>query len=197
MSNQANDEFKDEGLNKPIPSFDASAIKLTTIAPALGVADDNTPDYLDYDTDKGRGIMVTMFANAGLSYLLGTLGGGLYGLSEGLKNTPSNRFKVKLNSVLNHCSRHGSRIGNMAGCLSIFYSFYEYAADNFELDRYTDPVPVQQPLAAFMTGATYKAFAGPRVAALAGTIGLGSVGVTYGVYSVLGYKYGQKGWLFF
>ena len=73
--------------------------------------------------------MVTMFANAGLSYLVGTFGGGLYGLNQGLQNTPSNRFKVKLNSVLNHCSRHGSRLGNMAGCLSVFYSFYEHMAD--------------------------------------------------------------------
>jgi len=128
MSQRSEEEFNDEGLNKPIPSFDTSSIKLSTIAPAYGVAD-TTPDYLDYDTDKGRGIMVTMFANAGLSYLIGTFGGGLYGLNQGLMNTPSNRFKVKLNSVLNHCSRHGSRLGNMGGCLSVFYSFYEYAAD--------------------------------------------------------------------
>ena len=68
--------------------------------------------------------MTTMFANTGLSYVLGIFGGGIYGLNEGLKNTPSNRFKVKVNSVLNHCSRHGSRIGNVAGVLSIFYSVY-------------------------------------------------------------------------
>ena len=58
-----------------------------------------------------------MFANTGLSYVLGIFGGGIYGLNEGLKNTPSNKFKVKVNSVLNHCSRHGSRIGNVAGVL--------------------------------------------------------------------------------
>jgi hypothetical protein len=128
-SGKTSDEFRDEGANRPIPSFDASSIRLTTIAPALGVPDDNTPDYLDYDTVKGRGFVVTMFANTGVSYLLGTLSGGVYGLGEGLRNTPSNRFKVKVNSVLNHCSRHGSRIGNMAGCLSVFYSFYEYLGD--------------------------------------------------------------------
>jgi hypothetical protein len=52
-------------------------------------------------------------------------------------------------------------------------------------------------LAALLTGATYKAQAGPRVAALAGAIGLGSVGVTYAAYSVMGIPYGQRGWLFF
>ena len=129
MSSQS-EEFNDEGASRPIPSFDASSIKLTTIAPALGVADDNTPDYLQIEgSTKGPGLVTTMFANTGLSYVLGIFGGGIYGLNEGLKNTPSNRFKVKVNSVLNHCSRHGSRIGNVAGVLSIFYSVYEYTAD--------------------------------------------------------------------
>jgi len=126
------EEFRDEGVNRPFPSFDASSIRLTTIAPALGVPDDNTPDYLDYDT-KGRGVVTTMFANTGVGYLMGTVGGGIYGLSEGLKNTPSNRFKVKLNSVLNHSSRHGSRVGNMIGVFSIFYSLYEGALDQVSL----------------------------------------------------------------
>ncbi len=57
--------------------------------------------------------------------------------------------------------------------------------------------PAGPALAAFLTGATYKAQAGPRVAALAGAIGLGSVGVTYAAYSVMGIPYGQRGWLFF
>lgn len=187
----------------PIPSFDASGISLSTISPALGVPSSPStsaqPDYLDYDT-KGRGIMTTMFANTGLSYMLGTVGGGLYGLSEGLKNTPSHRFRVKLNSVLNHCSRHGSRVGNTVGVLSIFYTFYEDMADRFEVDRYTAPLGIDEPgpaLAALLTGATFKAQAGPRVAALAGSIGLAGVGVTYGVYTVLGIPHGHKGWLFF
>lgn len=35
------------------------------------------------------------------------------------------------------------------------------------------------------------------MAALAGTIGLGAVGGTFAVYSVLGLPYGSRGWLFF
>lgn len=191
------DFSKDEGASRPVPSFDASQIKLTTIAPALGVADDNTPDYLEYNA-QGRGFMTTMFANAGVSYGLGTIGGGLYGLNEGLQNTPSHRFRVKLNSVLNHCSRHGSRVGNMAGCLSIFYSFYEWTSDQLEIDNKLGfDTPVGPALAAFCTGITYKAQAGPKVAGLAGAIGLGAVGVTYAVYGAMKIPFGQKGWLFF
>jgi hypothetical protein len=48
-----------------------------------------------------------------------------------------------------------------------------------------------------MTGATFYVPAGPRVAALAGTIGLGAVGITYLGYSVLGIPYGSKGFMFF
>jgi hypothetical protein len=48
-----------------------------------------------------------------------------------------------------------------------------------------------------MTGLTFKVQAGPRVAGLAGAIGLGTVGLTYTAYSLMGIPYGAKGWLFF
>uniref|UniRef100_A0A7S2A8S9 Mitochondrial import inner membrane translocase subunit TIM23 n=2 Tax=Trieres chinensis TaxID=1514140 RepID=A0A7S2A8S9_TRICV len=197
-SSSSSSSYDDLDPGSPLPNMDASSIHLTTVAPALGVPTnyDSQPDYLDYDT-KGRGVVVTMFANAGVSYLMGIFGGGLYGLREGLTQTPSSRFKVKLNSVLNHCGRHGSRAGNVLGVLSVMYSLYEGLADHYEVENYTGPIqPASQPLAAFLTGATYYSRAGPRVAALAGTIGLGTVGVTYGVYGALGIPYGSRGYLF-
>lgn len=48
-----------------------------------------------------------------------------------------------------------------------------------------------------MAGVCYFAPSGPRVAALAGAIGFGSVAATYGVYSILGIQYGSRGFLFF
>ncbi len=198
------------GVGSPIPDFNASNIQLSTVAPAFGVSSSaaasgggglstghRQPDYLDYD-QQGRGIVSTMFTNSGISYLLGVTLGGLYGLKEGLARTPSSRWKVKLNSVLNHCGRHGSGVGNMMGATAILYSLYEGMADKFELDAYTGPVQPPAPLfAGAMTGATYYMRAGPRVAALAGSIGLGAVGGTFALYSVLGIPYGSKGWLFF
>jgi hypothetical protein len=47
-----------------------------------------------------------------------------------------------------------------------------------------------------MTGATYYGPSGARVAGLAGTIGMGVVGVTYVGYSLLGIPYGSQGFLF-
>mmetsp|Transcript_26323 Transcript_26323/g.61218 ORF Transcript_26323/g.61218 Transcript_26323/m.61218 type:complete len:165 (-) Transcript_26323:1229-1723(-) len=117
----------------PLPDFSgARNIQLSTVAPALGVPKKQAPDYLDYD-QKGRGIIVTLFANSGMSYLLGITGGGLLGLREGLANAPSSRLRVQLNSILNHCGRHGSRWGNTIGVVSILYSLYEGAADHVRL----------------------------------------------------------------
>ena len=130
------------GSGAPLPDFNASNIRLATIAPAFGIpsssltagpgsshlSNTRTPDYLDYD-QKGRGTVSTMFTNSGISYLIGVSLGGLYGLREGLTRTPSSRWKVKLNSVLNHCGRHGSGWGNMMGSTAILYSLYEGIAD--------------------------------------------------------------------
>mmetsp|Transcript_26324 Transcript_26324/g.61225 ORF Transcript_26324/g.61225 Transcript_26324/m.61225 type:complete len:199 (-) Transcript_26324:1007-1603(-) len=182
----------------PLPDFSgARNIQLSTVAPALGVPKKQAPDYLDYD-QKGRGIIVTLFANSGMSYLLGITGGGLLGLREGLANAPSSRLRVQLNSILNHCGRHGSRWGNTIGVVSILYSLYEGAADHYDIDRYTGPIqPAAPPFAAFMTGATYYASAGPRVAVLAGSLGCCAVGVTYAGYTLLGKPFGSQGYLFF
>jgi len=194
----------DSASNTPIPDFNASNIQLSTVAPAFGIPSSSLPttaaaqpDYLDYD-QKGRGIVSTMFTNSGISYMLGVTIGGLYGLREGLAKTPSSRWKVKLNSVLNHCGRHGSGLGNMMGATAILYSLYEGLADNFELDQYTGPIQPPAPLfAGAMTGATYYMRAGPRVATLAGAIGVGAVGGTFAMYSMLGIPYGSRGWMFF
>lgn len=126
--NSRNDEQQDAGA--PLPDFRAPNIKLQTIAPALGVTGGHsTPDYLEIDAG-GRGLMVTMFANAGTAYLMGIGGGGFYGFRQGLAATPSNRFRVQLNSVLNHTGRYGSRAGNTLGVVSVLYSLYEGVFDH-------------------------------------------------------------------
>lgn len=112
----------------PLPDFSSGQIRLDTVAPALGVGSSQQPDYLDYD-QKGRGLVVTMFANAGVSYLLGIAGGGIYGFQKGISTTPSSKFKVQVNSVLNHCGRYGSKAGNSMGVFAVMYSLYEGVFD--------------------------------------------------------------------
>ena len=62
MSSSGN-AYEDDG-GKALSNFNTSDINLSTVAPAFGVTrKEKQPDYLDYD--QNRGIMVTMFANAG------------------------------------------------------------------------------------------------------------------------------------
>lgn len=192
----------------PLPDFsNASNIQLQTIAPTLGVPRGQhhaQPDYLDYD--QKRSIATIMFANCGAAYMIGTAGGGLYGFRQGLISTPSTRFKIKLNSVLNHCGRYGSRVGNSFGTFAIMYSLYEGFADHYDIEEKLMLHRVGNPtlekmaspaFAAYMTGVTYFAPSGPRVAALAGTIGFGMVGATSFAYYLLGFPPGYQNFLFF
>jgi import inner membrane translocase subunit TIM23 len=119
----------------PMPDLSAPGIHLSTVAPVLGMPMSQKPDYLDYD-QKGRGVVVTMFANAGMAYCLGIGAGGAYGIREGILKSPSSRFRVKLNSILNNSGRYGSRLGNSLGAVSILYSLYEGAADHVSTDKY-------------------------------------------------------------
>lgn len=123
----SNKDFEGDA-GAPLPNFSTGQIRLDTVAPALGVGSSRQPDYLDYD-QKGRGLVVTMFANAGVSYLLGIAGGGIYGFQKGISSTPSSKFKVQVNSVLNHCGRYGSKAGNSMGVFAVMYSLYEGVFD--------------------------------------------------------------------
>jgi hypothetical protein len=64
------------------------------------------------------------------------------------------------------------------------------------LDRRTGMDSVSPPLAAALTGVTFYAPSGIRVAALGGAIGFGAVGATYAGYTVLGKSFGSNGFLF-
>jgi len=182
----------------PLPDFSgARNIQLGTVAPALGMggSQQTKPDYLDYD-QKGRGLVVTLFANAGVAYLMGIGGGGLYGLQQGIASTPSSKFKVQVNSILNHCGRYGSKLGNQLGCFAVLYSLYEGLGDKLELERYTGVDSITPPIAAAMTGMTYFGPSGIRPAGLAGALGVGAVCATYATYTVVGKPFGSYGFLF-
>lgn len=194
----SNKEFEGDA-GAPLPDFSgARNISLTTVAPALGVRNQGQaqPDYLDFD-QKGRGTIVTMFANSGTCYLVGILGGGLYGLQKGIASTTSSKFKVKVNSILNNAGRYGSRAGNTMGVFAVMYSLYEGLGDNLEIDRFTGIESSAPPFAATLTGISYFAPAGLRVAALGGAIGFGAVGATYAGYAALGKPVGSAGLMWF
>lgn len=193
-----------EDAGPPLPDFRTSNIQLQTVAPALGVTGgSNTPDYIDYDP-KARGFN-TVFANAGVAYLMGITGGGLYGLRQGIQSAPSSHFRVRFNSILNHSGRYGSRAGNTLGVFAVLYSLYEVIADQYDLEERIGARAISPALGSFVApalgavgaGVTYYAPSGFRAAGLAGAIGMGSVSATFALYSAVGIPYGRGGFLFF
>jgi hypothetical protein len=82
MSSTSSSSDSHDGISAgaPLPDLRAGHIRLDTIAPALGVPSQYAqPDYLEFD-QGGRGIVVTMFANTGMSYLLTVYHVGLHRL---------------------------------------------------------------------------------------------------------------------
>merc|ERR1711933_582063 len=77
-----------------------------------------------------------MFFNSGTAWMLGTSIGTLYGIRQGLVSTPSNRFRIQLNSILNSCSRHGGQLGNRFGVYAVLYSIYEGTADYWDFEEH-------------------------------------------------------------
>jgi len=181
----------------PLPDFTSPGINLGTVAPALGISVNRQPDYLEYD-QKGRGIIVTMFANTGIAYLTGAFAGVAVGLGEGYMKSPSSRWRVRVNSLLNHSGRLGAKWGNGLGAVAVIYSLYEGIADQLEIDNYVPDViqPAAPVFAGFMTGATFYGGAGPRGALLAAGMGMGMVGASYVGCNFMGYPYGSFGFLF-
>ena len=139
-SSSSSKDFGQDDTGAPLPDFTARNISIDTVAPAFGIQSQTAqPDYLDYD-QKGRGVVVTMFANAGMAYLMGITGGGFYGLRKGIASTPSTKLRVQINSVLNHCGRYGSKAGNTLGVFAVLYSLYEGLGDHV---RDTDTKGIQ------------------------------------------------------
>jgi len=193
----------------PLPDFTGgSNIQLQTIAPTLGIGRQqiqNQPDYLDYE--QKRSVTTIMFANAGVAYLGGVLAGGVYGVKLGLDKAPSAKPRIKLNSVLNQTGYYGARRGNAMGVLAVLYSFWESTADYVDLEeklgfRYVSSnsnlaAAVSPTFAAAMTGATYYLPSGPRVAGLAGVLGMSGVVLTYTGYYMMGIPFASNRILFF
>lgn len=124
--------------------------------------------------------------------------GGTYGIVDGWRTSPSTKWKIRLNSVLNKSGRYGSKLGNALGVLALFYSGIEYTLERTEIENIVGVgneliIPTTSALAA---GILYKSTSGsPKAILLAGAIG-GSLSLAaYGLKG-LGIQ-SSKGFLFF
>ncbi|MED6160214.1 hypothetical protein PIB30_049254 [Stylosanthes scabra] len=104
----------------------------------------------------------------GVAYLSGAVAGAATGTVEGLRAAElGDSFKIRVNRILNSGGQRGRRLGNSLGTLGLIFSVTESAIQSLT-DR--DDM-VNSAAAGLVTGALYKAAAGPRSAAIAGVFG--------------------------
>lgn len=135
------------------------------------------PHYLETDIKSGRDAWSRTFYNTGAAYGSCLILGSVYGGMVGLRNAPSKRWKIRLNSVLNEASNRGARISNSAGVVALMYSLtkagleYSTVTDRLGLGDWADSVT-----AAGITGMVYKFPRGPQHMALFATAGAAIMG---------------------
>ncbi|RKP25698.1 Tim17/Tim22/Tim23/Pmp24 family-domain-containing protein, partial [Syncephalis pseudoplumigaleata] len=133
-------------------------------------------DYLfnsDDDILPGMGVPQRGFGDdlcygVGTTYITGLTIGGAWGLVEGLRSTrhlpPS--FKVRLNGVLNGCTRRGPYLGNSVGILAMIYT-----CANASIGKVRGKHDLAgSMLAGGLAGALFRSAAGLRSAGIAGVM---------------------------
>jgi import inner membrane translocase subunit TIM23 len=170
------------------PYGDLSGISVGDVAPMFG--QNGGVEYLDGYNKNGRDVFQRMVYNMGHSYLGGIALGGLYGAVEGLRNSPSNKMKIRLNSFLNAAGKRGSRAGNACAVIAMLFSLAESTIEYSELEKYTgrDTSEVVYPvLAGATTGFLFKSTSGnPRIMALYTILGGGAIAGIVGAARVAG-----------
>ncbi len=113
-------DSQQETKKNPFGSIpDIRNIDIGKIAPVYGLPNPNKksePDYIPYNT-RGRDFYGRLAFNTGALWLGGFVAGGLYGSVEGYRGATSPIFKIRLNSVMNACSKRGSKLGNALGII--------------------------------------------------------------------------------
>jgi import inner membrane translocase subunit TIM23 len=74
-----------------------------------------------------------MLYGTGTAYMGGLLTGGTYGFVKGLQHPNATTFKLKINSVLNMCTRYGPWAGNNSGVMG-WYLTYDFSAFDYVVD---------------------------------------------------------------
>lgn len=163
------------------PYGDLGGISIGDVAPMFGQQSGGV-DYLEGYNRDGRDIFQRMVYNMGHSYLGGIALGGAFGAVEGLRNSPSTKMKIRLNSFLNAAGKRGSRAGNAFAVIAMLFSLAEGAIEFSELEKYTgrETSDVVYPvLAGATTGFLFKSTSGnPRIMALYTILGGGAIAGT-------------------
>ncbi|GHJ89110.1 hypothetical protein NliqN6_5512 [Naganishia liquefaciens] len=162
--------------------FAASAYDPAKLHPLASLGDNL--DYLALEDAKvadlpgassalpSRGWSDELCYGTGSTYLSGLVLGGAWGLKEGMQRPlgSSSSMKLRINSILNACTRRGSFLGNNLGILALFYN-----GVNSSIDAYRGKHDTYGAIAAgALSGVIYKATAGVKPAIAGGVLMAGA-----------------------
>lgn len=136
-------------------------------------------DYLFQDESKKRGergLGEQLCYNTGTFYGLGLMIGGVWGVSEGLRAQNANTFKLRLNAILNGCTRRGPLIGNSAGVATLFFTTMSFGIGKLRGQEHSSEM-LNDVLGAGVAGALFKSTAGIKSALTTGAVFAGAAAV--------------------
>ncbi|ORY25353.1 mitochondrial import inner membrane translocase subunit tim23 [Naematelia encephala] len=152
-------------------------------------------DFLQLEEDKltdiqgaasvlpSRGWTDDLCVGTGTTYLAGLAVGGAWGFKEGWQRQLGERSnsKLRINSILNGCTRRGTLLGNSLGVLAIFYNL-----TNSALDSLRGKHDVFNSIgAAGLSGAAFKSTAGVRPAAVSAGLMMAAAGAWSGLKTII------------
>lgn len=123
-----------------------------------------------------RDIYRTLTYNCGVSWSVGLMWGGLVGGMNGIKNSPGQGFKLRMNSFLNGAGTGSSNLANRFGVYALIYSGTYCAAEELNLESIAGTLLVVPGISGMVTGAGYtfsNLSKSPRAVVLGSVIGSG------------------------
>jgi import inner membrane translocase subunit TIM23 len=81
------------------------------------------PEYLfESSKTKQRSSTEKLFYGTGIAYIVGQTIGGTWGFVEGLQHPEGSTTKLRINAILNSCTRRGPFLGNNFGVIALMFS---------------------------------------------------------------------------
>eukprot|EP00731_Ephydatia_muelleri_P003826 Em0002g2a len=115
-----------------------------------------SPEFIFPVERKKKSWNEKMFDRTGTSYLAGMALGGVWGLAEGLKHSEARTYRLRMNSILNGCTRRGPFLGNNLAVLALMYSSTESLVGHLRGQEDT----LNSVAAAAVAGVLYKSTGG-------------------------------------
>jgi len=179
-----------------VPDFESfGPIDLGAVSPAIGLVEDRASykpmskghEYIFESEEKQRSFGENLVFYTGAAYMSGIAIGSTVGLVEGVKKMQalqSTSTRLKVNAVVNACSKRAPALGANLGVLALLFSINErllcYARDK---DDSLNPI-----LGASLTGMMYRSTCGARACvgwSLAGGLGMSLLTLTGQLHTVL------------